>query len=68
MVLLIFLMIFLIAGMVLVSIDSIICNFLFVFMLIGLVVSAICLRKYFLHMEDDNIYHRNNDNTDNIFR
>ena len=62
------LLIFLIAGMVLVSIDSIICNFLFVFMLIGLVVSAIYLRKYFLHMEDDNIYHRNNDNTDNIFR
>ena len=39
-----------------------------IFMIIGLVSTVIRLRKHFSHMENDNIYYRNNDNTDNIFR
>ena len=58
------LLIFLIASIALASLDNIIS----IFMIIGLVSTVIRLRKHFSHMENDNIYYKNNDNTDNIFR
>ena len=58
------LLIFLIASIALAPLDNIIS----IFMIIGLVSTVIRLRKHFSNMENDNIYYRNNDNTDNIFR
>ena len=62
------LLVLLIVGIMLASIDDIITGFVTVSMFIGLVTAIAFARKKLSNMENDNIYCSGNDNNKNMFR